>query len=198
MIPSAPLVVKLGGSLYDRVIDLAPILARSARPLLIVPGGGKFADAIRAAELPADDAHWEAIQAMDRYGAYISTFGIPVTKRLAVPEKTTVLLPYTPTRKRDPLPHSWDITSDTIAAWVAKILGLDLLILKSVDGIRLHGHIETIIRAPVQTDVVDPCCIPYILKTNLRAVIINGAQPDTVARFLNGERVPGTWIGTTF
>ena len=194
----APLVVKLGGSLYERVPELVPVFRQSPRPLFIVPGGGRFADAVREAALPDDDAHWMAIRAMDRYGEYIGSCGMATSDLLKVPETTTVFLPYRCTLHHDPLPHSWDVTSDTIAAWVADELGLDLLILKSVDGIHVKGTLAASVSRPLKTDVVDPCCIPYIRDHGIHATIINGSRPDRVARFLRGEIVPGTRIGTTF
>lgn len=198
-LPNAtPIVVKLGGSLYPHVADLAQVFCQSQRPLLIVPGGGRFADEVRALTLPEDDAHWSAIRMMDRYGTYISTFGVPTTDQISISKTTRVLLPYRCTRHFDPLPHSWDVTSDTIAAWVACRLGLDLLVLKSLDGILVNGTLAGIISGRVETDSVDPCFIPYVLKHTIRTTIINGTRMDRVAAFLQGERVSGTRIGTTF
>jgi hypothetical protein len=195
---SAPIVVKVGGSLYDRVPELVPVFQGSTRPLLIIPGGGIFADAVRKAALPDDESHWKAIGAMDTFGTYISSFGLETTPLLNVPEKTRILLPLRCMRRLDPLPHSWDVTSDTIAAWIAGRLGLDLLILKSVDGISSGSTLVDAVTGPVQTDVVDPFCIPMILRSGTRAVIINGTYPDRVRQFLLGKAVVGTKIGTTF
>lgn len=196
--PREPLVVKLGGSLEVHVPALAEVFRQHSRPLLIVPGGGRFADAVRSKTLNDDDAHWTAIRAMDWFGFLLAASGLPSTERLALPSKPTVLLPYRCCRESDPLPHSWDITSDTIAAWVAGRLGTGLLILKSVDGIPADDGINRTIVQNVETDVVDPCCIPYILKHGIRATIVNGTLPDRVAAFLRGESVPCTRIGTTF
>ncbi len=101
-------------------------------------------------------------------------------------------------RKRDPLPHSWDVTSDSIAAWIADFLALDLLLLKSVDGIFDNGDLLEQVTAPVRTDVVDPFFIPFVLKKKIKTTIINGLHVDRVKKYLNGEVVPGTRIGTTF
>ncbi len=196
--PVTPLVVKLGGSLYTQIADLVPVFRQSHRPLLIVPGGGRFADEVRALSLPDDDAHWSAIRGMDRYGNYIAAFGLTTTDRICILKRTKVLLPYRCTRHFDPLPHSWDVTSDTIAAWVAGRLGLDLVVLKSVDGIPMNDSFADRISQRVETDIVDPCFIPYVLKHNIRTTILNGTVTDRVAAFLRGEQVPGTRIGTTF
>jgi len=196
--PVMPLVVKLGGSLNSHVPELAGAFIRAPRPILIVPGGGHYADAVRALQLSDEEAHWNAIEAMDTYGRYIATFGIETTDRLQTPKNTVVLLPLRCTRHFDPLPHSWDITSDTIAAWVADRLRLELLVLKSVDGIQIDGSLAGTILESFETDVVDPCFITYVLQHHIRTTIINGTVLDLVAGFLRGEQVPCTRIGTTF
>jgi len=193
-----PLVTKLGGSLYDSVPSLVPVLSASPRPLLIVPGGGPFANAVRQAGFDDETAHWEAIAAMNKYGKYIASFGLPVTEQPVLPETPTVLLPLRCLKKRDPLPHSWEATSDTIAAWVAAELGLDLLLLKSVDGIPAEHRILDRVSAVVETDVVDPLLIPFVLENGVDTFILNGRYPDLPAQFLRGEPVPGTRISTTF
>jgi aspartokinase-like uncharacterized kinase len=194
-----PLIVKLGGSLFRHIHKIVPVLAGSPCPLLIVPGGGPFADAVRMAGVKGDAAHWMAVCAMDQFGWFCSSSGdIPVTAGLRVPQATEILLPYEILRKRDPLPHTWDVTSDTIAAWVAADLGLELLLLKSVDGILENGIFLESVGEPPITDIVDPCCIPFILKHRLRTTVLNGSDPDRIALFLRGEPVPCTKIGTTF
>ena len=72
-------VVKVGGGLARDAGDgalralCAAIGEVGARhPLLVVPGGGEFADAVRAYDrrvgLEARSAHWMAILAMDQFG----------------------------------------------------------------------------------------------------------------------------------
>ncbi len=46
-----------------------------------------------------------------------------------VHRRLPVLAPYRWLRARDPLPHSWDVTSDSIAAWVAAELEARRLVL---------------------------------------------------------------------
>ena len=45
-----------------------------------------------------------------------------------------MLAPYRWLREADPLPHSWDVTSDSIAAWVASQVGARGLILIKPPG----------------------------------------------------------------
>lgn len=195
---SAPIVLKLGGSLINNVPELIPVLRSSPRPLLIVPGGGPFANAVRRAGLDDETAHWEAIAAMEQYGRTIACHGLPVTDRLAVPGRTVILLPLRLLQEHDPLPHSWDVTSDTIAAWVAAKLRLGLVLLKSVDGIMTDGVVQELVRAPRETDIVDPLFLSYVLENHVDTFILNASCPDRLARFLQGEPVPGTRISTTF
>jgi 5-(aminomethyl)-3-furanmethanol phosphate kinase len=193
-------VVKLGGSLAPHIREIIPVLQSARRPLLIVPGGGIFADAVRqsGAATDADAAHWMACAAMDQYGWTLAAQGIETTSKIARPKDTCVLLPYCALRRYDPLPHSWDVTSDTIAAWVADRIGGDLLVLKSVDGIDAAGKLLAQIEKPVATNVVDPCFLPYVLEHRIRTFILNGTDTARIGRWLRGEQVSGTGIGTTF
>ncbi|MGA2104895.1 uridylate kinase [Methanoregula sp.] len=193
-------VVKLGGSLTSHAPEIIPVLQSANRPLLIVPGGGAFADVVRQLDfsIPADVAHWMACAAMDQYGWTLASLGMKTTSRLERPKQPRILLPYCALRRYDPLPHSWDVTSDTIAAWVAGKLGGNLLVLKSVDGITREGKLMTSIEKTVATDVLDPCFIPYVLRHRIRAIILNGSDPDLISRWLEGKSVRGTVIGTTF
>lgn len=193
-----PVVVKLGGSLYNKVPDLVTVLRASNRPLFIVPGGGLFADMIRKCRVDEESAHWMAIASMDQYGWFIASHGIPSTAHLKAPDQPRVFLPYCCLRQHDPLPHSWDITSDSIAAWIADFLGLDLLLLKSVDGVLENGTLLEQVTIPVITEVVDPFFIPFVLEKKIKTTIINGSSVNRVEKFLRGETVPGTRIGRTF
>jgi aspartokinase-like uncharacterized kinase len=197
-----PRVVKLGGSLLTHLPRIVPALCASPSPHLIIPGGGTFADDVRESGLADDDAHWMAIAAMDLYGRLIAAQGIGTTTHLIRPKKTCVLLPYCVMQERDPLPHTWDVTSDTIAAWIASVLGTDLLVLKSVAGITVGGVFQETITRPVKTDVVDPFFIPFVLKHRVRATILNGTDVALLKKYFKGEQVKGTSIcagaGTTF
>ena len=88
-IPAAPatvavadIVVKVGGSLVAHPDALRAILsvvesASRTRRLVVVPGGGPMADAVRAVDravgLPDAAAHWMAVMAMDQYGEALAS-----------------------------------------------------------------------------------------------------------------------------
>jgi hypothetical protein len=166
--------------------------------MFIVPGGGVFADAVRLAHVDDEAAHWMAIAAMEQFGWFIASHGMETTDQLIDPEKSTVFLPYRCLIQEDPLPHNWDITSDTIAGWVAHVLKLDLLLLKSIDGIMISGILQERIVSPIVCDEVDPFFLPFVLKNSIDTTIINASRKGRLKRFLNGIPVPGTRIGTTF
>jgi aspartokinase-like uncharacterized kinase len=135
--PGGPLiVVKVGGGLCSAPGALNTVGASLAdlgrrRRLLVVPGGGPFADAVREFDrrerVSADAAHWMAILAMDQYahalverisGAVLVEEPGAVGAALAHPG-VAVLAPYRWLRAADVLPHCWNATSDSVAAFVA-------------------------------------------------------------------------------
>lgn len=145
-------VVKVGGSLATRPDDLRRLgdaVTRAARShaLVVVPGGGPFADQVRAFDkahgLSADSAHWMAILGMDQFAYALSDVIAEsqiVEDRLAMQTvheegRVPVLAPSRWLRATDELPHSWDVTSDSLAAYLATLLGADQLVLvKPVAG----------------------------------------------------------------
>lgn len=197
--PAPPLVVKVGGSLFDRVIPLLGILREVGRPVLIVPDGGKFADLVRRLAVSDTAAHWMAIAGMEQFGWYIASHGVPAVTKPVLPAEVTVLLPYCALRKIDPLPHSWNVTSDTIAAWVASELSTDLLLLKSVDGIHHRRRLLSRVEDPSLTaDEVDPAFIRFVFEHDLVARVVNGRHDDRVRGALRDEAVTGTLIDPRF
>ncbi len=193
-----PRVVKIGGSLTGRFPRLIPAIESSDCPLLIVPGGGPFADAVRSLGLDEESSHWMAIAAMDQVGWWITSFGVKPTDRIGMPEAVSVLLPYAELRRCDPLPHSWEVTSDVIAAWVAFRLGLDLLLLKSVDGLYSVGELAEEVTSPFAAGEVDPLFLPFVFEHGVRVQVVNGRYEDRVAAALRGEAVRGTVIHPRF
>lgn len=142
----AVIVVKIGGGLaaVPRVLDaVCSAVGKAAvgRKLVIVPGGGPFADAVREFDrrvgLSPDAAHWMAILGMDQY-AHVLAGRIPGAVLMEEPgaiaealgqSGVVVLAPTRWMRSADVLPHTWDVTSDSVAAFVAGALDAARLIL---------------------------------------------------------------------
>ncbi len=189
------LVIKVGGSLLPHASEIIRTILDSRKACLILPGGGIFADAVRETGTEGTIAHWMAIAGMEQYGWLLSGFGIETTVQPDFSDKPRVLLPYQYVRKTDPLPHTWDVTSDTISAWLANHLGADLLILKSIDQIRAAGVPIDRISTHIETQDLDPLFVPYILDHSINGRIINGAFPDRIICALRGESTLGTSFG---
>jgi aspartokinase-like uncharacterized kinase len=153
------IVVRVGGGLLAGVENFEAVLSEISEasrsvPLLVVPGGGPFADAVRDVDdrldLPDDATHWMAVLAMDQY-AHLIASRLPTGKlvlRLKEIETTLdercipVLAPYRWMREADPLPHSWDVTSDSISAWVAAEVGAERLVLVKPPGASGPGIVD--------------------------------------------------------
>lgn len=188
-------VIKIGGSLTGYAEEIIRTIQKSGVSALIVPGGGESADIVRRLDPDDDTAHWMAVLAMEQFGFYLSGFGVPVTFYPENRDGLHILLPYRVLYERDPLPHSWDITSDSIAAWVAGLRGSDLVLVKSVDGIRSGtGYVTEISDAEQfrNTGDVDEYFVDYALKNNINSYVVNGRDPEKLENFLKS----GTGFGT--
>jgi len=145
-------VLKVGGALlrdpaaFDRAATTLARLPRATR-IVLVPGGGIFADTVRELDrclaLGDDAAHWMAVLAMNQYahvlGARIAHAAVvedpAVIDAALAAGRVPILAPYAWLRRADPLPHAWDVTSDSIAAWIAIALhARHLVLLKPVAG----------------------------------------------------------------
>lgn len=147
------LVIKVGGALLEHVAHLERVVAAisavsRALRVVVVPGGGPFADAVRRVDerlaLGDEEAHWMAVLGMDQYAHLLAArieSGIVVSSREQIGTshrsgQIPVLAPSAWLKTADPLPHSWDVTSDSIAAWVAVELGAARLLLIKPPGAR--------------------------------------------------------------
>jgi aspartokinase-like uncharacterized kinase len=96
------------------------------------------------------------------------------------------------------LPHTWDVTSDTIAAWVAKQSEATFIKATDVDGIFQEGRlIRKISAASLMgncASCVDPALPVFLLKNRMECLIVNGKSPERVVQAVYGKPVYGTVI----
>lgn len=168
------LVVKFGGSLCAAPSRGPWIAALRTLPwsIVIVPGGGPFADAVRAAQpkMGFDDAtgHAMAVLAMEQYAlALAALHGLDLAATSAemaglhAQGRLALWRPATMVSGAHGIETAWRVTSDSLSAWLAQRLNAQaLLLIKSVDvdiGVTLADLVDA--------EVVDSAFPAYVGKT---------------------------------
>ena len=202
---NAPVVIKLGGSYAssaqrDNWLDA---IDRCAGQAVLVPGGGPFADAVRAAqrELGFDDsaAHHMALLAMEQYGRALAS-GRPRFKLASSAEEIHHVLAdggvpvWAPARMvlaAKNLPESWDLTSDSLAAWLAGVLGMSrLLLVKQAAGLLACCSAAELAAA----GIVDPLFPRFLGASGAEAYIAGPAHHVVAAAAIRRSGPPGSRI----
>lgn len=203
-------VVKLGGSLLD-VPNLADRFERWYQrqpPMvsIVVVGGGASVDVLRdfdrANNLDAATAHWLAIRAMQFNARIVEsllpkvmwgdsfdqmfTCDIEAGILIADPWK---LLTETAASGALSLPESWDVTSDSISAWLAaKLAAEELVLLKSallpthatVEGASACGYVDPYFKEAVAT-VAHTRCV-NLRDDSFEETVLKGARNCSVTQ----------------
>jgi 5-(aminomethyl)-3-furanmethanol phosphate kinase len=218
-------VVKVGGGLAREAGDGAlRTLCRAIgdagvrHPLLVVPGGAGFADAVREHDgrfaLRSATAHRMAILAMEQFGWLLCDLipgavpcpDLPVAHAAAARGRTPVLLPAA-LLAGDPLPASWAVTSDSIAAWVAGAgHAARLVLVKPVAGLyrdwpadgdpltRLAVDELAELRAAGRAAGVDEHLPEALRAAGVEAWVLDGREPDRLVRLLERGSTEGTVV----
>jgi aspartokinase-like uncharacterized kinase len=145
------IVVKFGGSLAEAgsIRSWLAALARvGAGQCVLVAGGGVYADTVRAEQLRHGfsdrAAHRMALLAMEQYAVMLADLEPRIVPCTQVGDLRSTLgrgglpawLPSEMALADRSIAESWDVSSDTLAAWLARRLGARRLILiKSVAGL---------------------------------------------------------------
>lgn len=201
----APLVVKLGGSLAETsaLKSWLEALAAYSRPLVVVPGGGAFADIVRAMQpdMGYDNktAHAMALLAMQQYALALAALW-PQLVCVEKPSKVIKALK----RREIPcwgpsagaldksLPKTWEATSDTLSAWLAREIKAErLLLIKSVDLPSPGPTIAEIARA----GIVDPLFPKFAKASGAKIFVAGPAALAGAPAIFKQALVPGTEIG---
>lgn len=137
-------VVKLGGSLLGtpELKDWLDVIARHGDgQIVIVPGGGILADAVYESQMLSGIsdlvAHRMAVMAMDQYGILLAGLNadlVTAASDLEIAERgwqhrAVIWLPSNMVIADESIPTTWEITSDSLAAWLAQKLNANHLIL---------------------------------------------------------------------
>jgi aspartokinase-like uncharacterized kinase len=193
-------VLKLGGSqaLGPHLTEWLAAIAAEAGRVAVVPGGGPFADAVRAAQgvIGFDDAaaHDMALMAMAQFGRALQGLdrrfrpaGSIVAIRRALRERVVPV--WSPERmaRAAKLPATWDLTSDSLAAWLAGAIGAGRLILVKHGCFPAEG---VAIERLVADGVVDPLFPRYVEGSALTVSLARPGDATRLAEALRGSAFP--------
>jgi aspartokinase-like uncharacterized kinase len=198
--PELPIVVaKLGGSLAadPSLAHWLRTLAqdRSAR-FVVVPGGGPFADPVRVAQqrwrFSDEIAHAMAIAAMEQFGRMlcgIELGSIPCSSVRQIEQvwsdgRLPVWMPGRLMAQDQQLPRTWDVTSDTIAAWLAHLLRAGLVLVKSCDLPDEAGDPATL----ASSGIVDAALPDFLSRTSVPLQVVHKDRWNQLAEFVTSMK----------
>ena len=184
-------VIKIGGSLIDvsrEIMKGLVSLSQEGGAFLVVPGGGPMADLVREIHrryrLSEETAHWMAILAMEEYAHFLADgTGAALTDEISRPVAgVQILLPYRPLMRDDKgLEHTWDYTSDSVAALIAWRLAADFVKATNVDGVILEGEVVGEISAEALLGTgtcIDQGALRILRRSGNSCLVLNGTRPD--------------------
>jgi len=230
------IIVKIGGkiledseSIESTISQLKGILHRNSliSKIIIIPGGGSYANFIRKIDIVLNIgdnlAHWMAILAMDYNGIElnkkfsdiekISDFE-QLEKVLSEDNKNRIFIfgPFEYLYNNDPLPHSWEVTSDSITLYIASKLKLkECFLIKNIDGIFIKGQKEAIQEISIRdyerlkrenkfaeftnnsnnfkkSQPIDPYLLELIDKFKIPCIILNGTKTNRILDYFHHSR----------
>ena len=199
-------VVKIGGSLFpDYAIELAKQLDNTNS--LIILGGGEFANLIRKYDstqnFSSEVTHFTAIDCMDILAKLVNdkvdstklAFSIDEIIKISDEGFTPIFVVSDFLKKEDPFECSWDVTSDSIAAYVAHIFNANLFIVTNVNGIYTQepeepgstfiSKIDATKLLTFQESSIDVMLPSLLLKFGTNCYVVNGKFPDRVLSLID-------------
>ena len=182
-------VIKLGGSLLgapELVRWLEILVKYSDGKVVIVPGGGLFANSVREAQQisnASDEvAHRLALLAMDQFGILLAGLNsglVTASSELELAERGwqhrgIVWLPSKMALADSSIPQNWQVTSDSLSAWLANKLGAEQLILvKSKSMLTYQKKAPSKLQHLVDDEVIDSQFVNFSAGKNFQAWILN-------------------------
>ena len=195
-------VVKLGGSLLgtpELKEWLALLAKQSDGRIVIVPGGGVFADAVRQHQRMGeyDDvaAHQMALLSMEQYGLVLKSIQPALAmaaSELEIAERSwqhraIVWMPSHMVLADDSISPSWDVTSDSLAAWLAGKIGADRLVL-----VKHHDVVEqpVPVRRLMNEGILDAAFDKFAVKIKCPIHIVGKSGYAEFSAALAGGPIP--------
>ena len=193
-------LVKLGGSLsYDSCVQpwLDALSTMGGGRVIVVPGGGPFADLVRDAqhhwEFDDEAAHRMALYALQQNALLLAALCpalIPVESesdmRLVLSRgKTALWLPLAMTLGNPDLDANWNVTSDSIGAWLAGHLNAERLILVKSCRLPVAPFDANALSA---AGIVDRAFPKFIRDACFDTVLLDKNQVDELQDLLLGGR----------
>ncbi|WP_156150769.1 uridylate kinase [Hyphomicrobium sp. 99] len=190
-----PLVIKVGGSLSEtgRLGGVLEMLSAAQVPIVIVPGGGPFADAVRSLqrEMSFDDAvaHRLAMLAMEQMAEWMVAQrpGLKVAQTIdemsdcIMDGQIPVWAPLRMIGDDETIATSWSATSDSLSARLAELVDARLILLKSV-GVAKDVSAEELARQGV-VDILFP---EIVARSGVSWSIFGPADDAALAALLAG------------
>jgi aspartokinase-like uncharacterized kinase len=199
-------VVKIGGSLFPKyAIDLACKLKGTGSAIIL--GGGEFANLIRRYDdeinFTEQTTHWTAIDCMDIIAKLVCdkvdsaklAYTIDEINEVADEGFTPIFVVSKFLKAEDPFECSWDVTSDSIAAYVANLLNANLFIVTNVNGIYTQepkepgstfiSKIDATTLLTFQESSIDVMLPSLLLEFGTDCYVVNGKFPERVLSLLD-------------
>lgn len=205
-------VVKLGGSLLGspELPRWLEILVRiSDGNVVIVPGGGLFADAVRTAQqhtqMSDAVAHHLAVLAMDQFGLLMASMNanlVTASSELEIAERgwqhrAIIWLPSQMVLADDTIGKSWQVTSDSLSAWLAnKMAAEQLLIVKSKSLAAYSKSAVISIQSLVEDGFLDEGFSTFIAGAQYQVNVVNKADYHWFAQGLNTQHLKNNRVAS--
>lgn len=193
-------VIKLGGSLAEsgRLQSAVRIVAGARVPLVVVPGGGSFAEAVRIAQanLGFSDAaaHRLAILAMHQTAHMLAALEprlVPVETLAGMWRELThgripVWLPWKLSARDTTIPADWSVTSDGLAARLAERLGgVPVVLVKSCAVPR-----DATLLPLARSGTIDPTFVTIVERAGLNWRVLGAGDEGELAGLVRSRARP--------
>ncbi len=173
-------------------------------------GGGEFANLIRKYDdilnFSPDTSHWRAIDCMDIVARLTcdKVESAKIANTLKEAEKilsegfTPILLTSNILKEDDPFNSSWDVTSDSIAAYISNIINAKLLIVTNVNGIytrepkfegaKFIDKIDAKTLLTFDETSIDLMLPSLLIEFGTNCYVVNGMYPKRVLSLINNDK----------